>query len=203
MQANARMGGGGIFQRGPIGILIIAAHVLVIYVAAMSMGIVKIPSFVKPMEAIIIDVPDQTKVEPVQVIKPDLTEPVVEDQALEDSIPPIEVPTDEPAPTAITAETAPPKATETANMKVNSRVDPVYPPASRRAGEEGTGMFRVLVNERGQPIEVSVLRSSGFPRLDEAAIAAIRRWVFSPALQNSQPVQSWTRVKVTFKLDNA
>jgi len=197
------MGGGGILKRGPIGILIIAAHVLVIYVAAMSMGIVKIPNLVKPMEALIIDVPDAPKSAPVEVIKPVLSEPRVEEQSFEDTIPPIDVPTDEPAPTAITAETTPTPATEMANMKVNSRVDPVYPPASRRAGEEGTGMFRVLVNERGQPVEVSVLRSSGFPRLDEAAIAAIRRWVFSPAVQNSQPVQSWTRVQVTFKLDNA
>jgi protein TonB len=52
-------------------------------------------------------------------------------------------------------------------------------------------------------MDVQVLKSSGFPRLDEAAITAIRKWSFSPAVQNSQPVKSWTRVQVTFNLQNA
>ena len=117
----------------------------------------------------------------MKVIKPELEQPQIETPPLEDTIPEIEVPTDEPAPAAITAETSPaPPVAETANMKVNSRVDPVYPPASRRAGEEGTGVFRVLVDANGRPIEVSVLNSSGFPRLDEAALAAIRKWAFKP-----------------------
>jgi protein TonB len=48
-----------------------------------------------------------------------------------------------------------------------------------------------------------LLGSSGFPRLDEAAMAAIRKWSFKPAIRSSQPVQSWTRVQVAFKLENA
>ncbi|MEJ1962438.1 MAG: energy transducer TonB [Gammaproteobacteria bacterium] len=67
----------------------------------------------------------------------------------------------------------------------------------------GTGMFRVLVDEKGRPKDVQVLKSSGHPRLDEAAMIAIRKWAFSPAMQNSQPVQSWTRVQVTFNLQNS
>ena len=88
-------------------------------------------------------------------------------------------------------------------MTVSKRVDPLYPPTSRRNGEQGMGMYRVLVDEKGHPTDVQVLKSSGFPRLDTAAMEAIRKWAFKPAVQNSQPVQSWTRVQVAFQLENA
>jgi len=195
---------GGLFRRGPVGLAVVGLHLALIYFVAGSLGIVKLPSFAKPMEAVIIDSPPAEKSEPVKVVKPDLEQPKVDVPPIEDTIPDIEVPTDEPAPNAITAQQSPsPPVGETANMKVNNRVDPVYPPASRRAGEQGVGMFRVLVNEKGRPTDVQVLKSSGFPRLDEAAMAAIRKWTFSPAMQNSQAVQSWTRVQVAFKLENA
>jgi periplasmic protein TonB len=194
----------GILFRGPVGILVIAAHVVLIYFIAASLGIVEMPNLAKPMEAVIIDSPAQEQSEPVKVIKPELEQPQIETPPLEDTIPEIEVPTDEPAPAAITAETSPaPPAGETANMTVNRRVDPVYPPQSRRAGEEGTGVYRVLVDANGRPQEVTVATSSGFPRLDEAAVAAIRKWVFKPAMQSGQAVQSWTRVQVKFELKNA
>jgi protein TonB len=194
----------GLFQRGPVGVFVIVAHVLLIYFVAASLGIVEMPNLAKPMEAVIIDTPPQEKSEPVQVIKPQLEQPQIETPPLEDTIPEIEVPTDEPAPAAITAQTSPsPPVGETANMKVDRRVDPVYPPSSRRAGEEGTGIYRVLVDAKGRPLEVSVLNSSGFPRLDEAAMTAIKKWAFSPAMQAGQGVQSWTRVQVKFELKNA
>jgi periplasmic protein TonB len=194
----------GMFFRGPVGLLVIAVHVVIIYFVAASLGIVELPTLAKPMEAVIIDTPEQEKSEPVKVIKPDLEQPQIETPPLEDTIPEIEVPTDEPAPAAITAETSPaPPVGETANMKVNKRVDPIYPAASRRAGEEGTGVYRVLVDANGRPLEVSVLQSSGHPRLDEAALVAVKKWTFSPAMQAGQGVQSWTRVQVKFELKNA
>jgi periplasmic protein TonB len=194
----------GLLQRGPVGILVVVAHAVLIYFLAASLGIVEMPNLAKPMEAVIIDSPVQEKSEPVKVIKPDLEQPQIETPPLEDTIPEIEVPTETPAPAAITAETSPaPPVAETANMQVNRRVDPVYPPQSRRAGEEGTGVYRVLVDANGRPQEVTVVTSSGFPRLDEAAVTAIRKWVFNPAKQEGQAVQSWTKVQVKFELKNA
>ena len=46
----------------------------------------------------------------------------------------------------------------------------------------------------------AVAESSGFPRLDEAAAAAVRRWVFSPAVQDAVAVPTWTQVSVVFQL---
>jgi protein TonB len=193
-----------LFNRGPVGLAVIGLHLLLIYAVAGSLGIVKLPEFAKPMEAVVIDSPQEQQHEPVPIVKPDLETPQVETPPIEDTVPEIEVPTDEPAPNAITAETSPsPPIAETADMKVSRRVDPVYPSASRRDGEQGRGVFRVLVDENGKPQDVQVMTSTGFPRLDTAALEAIRKWAFSPAMQNGQKVKSWTRVQVAFQLQNA
>ena len=195
----------GVFSRGPILLVVVGLHLALIYVVAVSLGIADLPSAAKAMEAVMIDSPPAEESKPVPIVKPEMDTPPVETQPLENTIPDIEVPSDEPAPNAITAEVAPPSppVADTANMKVNRRVDPIYPAGSRRDGEQGTGMFRVLVDEKGHPKDVQVLKTSGFPRLDEAAMTAIRKWAFSPAVQNSQPVQSWTRVQVTFNLQTS
>jgi periplasmic protein TonB len=193
-----------LFRRSPVGLLVIAAHVLLIYFVAASLGIVEMPNIAKPMEAVIIDSPQTEKSEPVKVIKPEFEQPQIQTPPIEDTIPEIEVPTDEPAPAAITAQQSPtPPVPETANMQVSRRVDPVYPAASRRAGEEGTGVFRVLVDPNGRPQDVSVVTSTGHPRLDEAAMVAIKKWSFKAAMQGGQAVQSYTKVQVKFELQNA
>jgi protein TonB len=194
----------GLFSKGPIGIVVLVAHVALIYAVAVSLGIIELPNLAKPMEAVIVDSPAAEETKPVPVVKPDLEQPLVETPPMENTIPEIEVPVDEPAPNAITAEVAPSTpVAETADMKVSRRVDPVYPAGSRRDGEQGTGMFRVLVDEKGKPMDVQVLKSSGFPRLDEAAMTAIRKWAFTPAVQSGTNVKSWTRVQVAFKLETA
>ena len=53
-----------------------------------------------------------------------------------------------------------------------SRPRLVYPSESRAAGEQGTVSLRITVNAEGRPTAVSVARSSGFARLDNAAVAA-------------------------------
>ena len=62
-------------------------------------------------------------------------------------------------------------------------------------------MFNVLVDENGHPKDVTVKTSTGFPRLDQAAIEAIRHWTFNPAVRGAQKVTAWTSVKVTFQLN--
>jgi protein TonB len=68
------------------------------------------------------------------------------------------------------------------------RAAPAYPPRSRRLGEEGTVILRVELSEAGTVGAVRVKTSSGFPRLDEAALAAVRGWRCSPARRNGQAV---------------
>jgi protein TonB len=179
--------------------LVAGIHVAVAYAIMASLGVVKPVVFTEPMSARVIDAPAETQpLDPVVPEEPQLTEPTLTEPT------PVEVPQipteveAPPAPAAIT--TSPSEPVETAQMQVTNRVEPVYPPASRRMGEEGTGTFRVLVDERGRPTEVEVLQSSGFARLDQAALDAIKRWRFKPAVRDGQPVPSWTRVSVKFQL---
>lgn len=70
------------------------------------------------------------------------------------------------------------------------RAAPTYPQRSRRNGEEGTVILRVELNETGAIGSTRIQNSSGFPRLDEAALAAVRTWRCRPAQRNGQPVSS-------------
>jgi protein TonB len=79
---------------------------------------------------------------------------------------------------------------------------PVYPPMSRRLGEEGKVVLRVRVSAQGQALSVEVRQSSGFTRLDDAARSAVERWRFVPARQGEQAVEAWVLVPLTFTLDN-
>jgi protein TonB len=78
---------------------------------------------------------------------------------------------------------------------------PEYPPASRRAGEAGSVQLRIFVLENGRVREAQVSVSSGFPRLDEAAVReAVRNWRLVPGTQDGKPAGMWHEIKVTFRL---
>lgn len=64
----------------------------------------------------------------------------------------------------------------------------VYPEMSRRMGEQGRVVLRVLVNEKGQPEKVQVQTSSGFARLDEASRQAGLRAQFKPYMEDGHPI---------------
>jgi periplasmic protein TonB len=67
---------------------------------------------------------------------------------------------------------------------------PVYPPLSRRLGEEGKLVLRVELDESGQVNIAQVVNSSGYKRLDEAAMAAVKTWRCNSPTRNGQPVRA-------------
>lgn len=78
---------------------------------------------------------------------------------------------------------------------------PRYPVASRRRHEEGIVMLKVHVSPAGEPEQVQVEQSSGFPELDQAAAGIVReRWRFAPARQGDRPVAAWVVVPLQFSL---
>lgn len=79
---------------------------------------------------------------------------------------------------------------------------PVYPATSRRLGEQGKVLLRVLVGAAGLAEKVELKLGSGFARLDQAALEAVGRWRFVPARRGEQAVAAWVQVPVTFQLDN-
>lgn len=79
---------------------------------------------------------------------------------------------------------------------------PEYPPLSRRMGEEGRVVLRVLVNAKGHPERVEVQKSSGLPRLDEAGRQAVLRALFRPHIDDGQAVAVYVIVPIKFQLNN-
>ena len=77
---------------------------------------------------------------------------------------------------------------------------PKYPAESRKLREEGVVLVKVSVTPQGRPAAVQLQRSSGFPRLDDAALKAVRRWEFSPATDGLRPVAAEVEVPVRFDL---
>ncbi|MFZ5793860.1 MAG: energy transducer TonB, partial [Pseudomonadota bacterium] len=108
-------------------------------------------------------------------------------------LPPIAAPQAPPQPSA---PVAPPRFD--ADYLDNPK--PVYPPLSRRMGEEGKVVLRVFVDASGLPAQVEVRTSSGSERLDRAAVSAIGRWKFVPARQGSEAVAAWVLVPIVFSL---
>ena len=78
---------------------------------------------------------------------------------------------------------------------------PSYPVVSRRAGEQGRVVLRVLVNPGGRADDVEIRNSSGHARLDEAAREAVRRWRFVPAKRGNEPVPAWVLIPISFRLE--
>jgi periplasmic protein TonB len=196
----------GVLSRGGPALAVIGIHVLIIYGLATSMGIVKVPKFAEPIEAVFI--PEQQEIEPQpQVpVKPEIDQvmpteqPMPEIQFDEPVVPPAETAMP-PSANAISASEA--SGAVAQDLKASNRIEPTYPSASRRAGEEGTVRLKVLVDEKGRPRDVAVANSSGFPRLDQAAMEAVRKWRFVAATDGANAISAWTQVAITFRLTSA
>jgi len=155
-------------------------------------------------------------VKPVEKIPP----PVVEKAAI--SLPKVEKPKPRPVhdekpkyppkpqPQPVTAPKAPAVSNAPAASKVVTPPQfsaaylnnpaPDYPRLSKKLREQGTVRLRVEVSASGLAASVAVSQSSGYPRLDEAAVAAVKRWKFIAAKQGDQPVAAQVIVPLVFAL---
>lgn len=117
-----------------------------------------------------------------------------------------------PEPLAVTAVAAPvplaapspppaPRELPAAAIQYLEPPAPVYPRASRRLGEAGLVLVRVFVDAEGLPRQLQVMQSSGFARLDEAALEGVRRARFKPPIEDGQPTAGWARIPIPFELE--
>ena len=67
---------------------------------------------------------------------------------------------------------------------------PTYPAISRRMGEEGKLVLRVELDENGRIDDAKVINSSGYERLDTAALTAVKSWQCNPSRRNGQPIRA-------------
>jgi periplasmic protein TonB len=79
-----------------------------------------------------------------------------------------------------------------------TKVQPAYPDIAREANVDGTVQVQALVGKDGKVKDVRVMKS--IPMLDASAVAAVKQWIFKPALANNKPVAVWVGVPVRFSL---
>lgn len=77
-------------------------------------------------------------------------------------------------------------------------VQPVYPDIAAKARLQGTVIIEATVNERGRVVDVSLLQ--GAPLFTDAALEAVKKWVYTPTLINGVPTPIVMTVTVHFRL---
>ncbi|MDF7823756.1 energy transducer TonB [Pontiellaceae bacterium B12227] len=145
-------------------------------------------------------------VSPVQIPLPEpIPEPVVEKQAEPEPEPVVEPePLMEQRPQQV--ESIEQEATLIEDKGVITDAQPSqgivasYPRISQRRGEEGTVTLSIQVMPNGKAGKISIVKSSGSNRLDDAAIKAAKKSRYTPAEQFGRPIESTLIQPITFKL---
>ncbi len=195
-------------QQALVFLLIAGLHVGFVVVLNASLVLKKVEDAFRPIETKMIDEeineeeappppPPKIEVEPPPFVPPpDIV---------------LDLPSDAPATTAITAVTQkpvvkppPPPPVARVAPRQNPRrpiIYPDYPPQSKRLGEEGTTVLRMWILADGKVGKAEILTSSGFPRLDEAAVKkALRAWKFIPGTENGKPAVMQLDLKVKWQI---
>ena len=116
--------------------------------------------------------------------------------------PPIEAPVAPPAPPAPPAPSAPARIDmPSSDAAYLNNPKPGYPAISKRMGEQGKVVLRVLIGTDGLPQKVEINQSSGYDRLDRQAQEAVMRWRFVPGKRNGVPEAMWSLVPINFVLE--
>lgn len=135
--------------------------------------------------------------EPEQIMVEATTEPIIEEQQEVETAPAVEQKAAvKAAPVAEVIEQ--PKF----GVAYLNNPAPNYPRLSRRMGEEGRVLLKVLVSAEGAANSVSIEKSSGSTRLDESALEAVKRWRFIPARKGKEALSAYVLVPINFSLDS-
>lgn len=199
--------------RGAFAAVIVVAHVLLAYFLAQNRATITSTS---PGEgvSVLLRLPGNSNPSEIEAVRPDvaptLDEPKpIDPEEVKDELSreflasrdrsassvstPVEVTMGRPD--------QPDKAFSDTGIAVLRRVLPVYPPESKLAGEQGSAILQVLVDEAGNASEVRVVRSSGFTRLDNSAVYAVKEWKFAPSTKGLTPVAAWGEMELRFNLN--
>jgi TonB family protein len=89
--------------------------------------------------------------------------------------------------------------TDSGDIAIAHRVQPIYSNASVRAGEQGYVVAGFLIDEQGLVRKIQVVQSSGFHRLDQSVVDALRQWTFTRK-GGAPPSPTWTTFAYGFYL---
>lgn len=106
------------------------------------------------------------------------------------------------APAAPPAPPAPPAIQlPSSNADYLQNPKPAYPPLSKRLGEQGKVIVRVLIGADGVPKKAEMRQSSGFDRLDQAALSTVLKWRYVPGKRGGVAEEMWFNVPINFVLE--
>jgi protein TonB len=106
------------------------------------------------------------------------------------------------APTSAGGVSGTPIQTDIGKLEVlyQPDADAYYTSFSKRSGEQGTVVVRLIIDQNGNVEDVVLLQSSSFPRLDRSASEIGRRYRFKPYLVNGSPQRISTNLLIKFNL---
>jgi periplasmic protein TonB len=160
----------------------------------------------------------------VEIPPPERKRNVIKAPALRQALQPVAIADASPSPHAVTGvvtpqEALPPVTAPVAAVPVpvappappalqlpSSNADylqnpkPAYPPLSKRLGEQGKVIVRVLIGADGQPQQAALGNSSGFERLDQAALQTVMAWRYVPGKRGGVAEAMWFNVPINFVL---
>ena len=198
-------------RRGAAFIVVILIHVLMVWAFYSGLAGKLVQKIIPPVEIAQID-------KPKDVDKPPPPPPKLEE--IKPFVPPpefVDIQAPPPDNTAITqtsqvrAPTAPVVAppAPVQHSITPARMDPkhpfnigeeYYPDASKRAGEEGRCVIAAKVASNGNILDASIQTSTGFPRLDDACLKAVKGKRVTPGMEDGKPVDGTFAFAISWKL---
>ena len=107
-----------------------------------------------------------------------------------------------PTPPAPAAPPAPPRVDlPSSSADYLNNPPPSYPPLSKRLGEQGRVVVRARIEINGSASQAEVQTSSGFERLDQAALQTVKRWRYLPGKRAGVPEAMWFNIPIQFVLE--
>jgi periplasmic protein TonB len=197
-------------RRGAAFIAVILLHVLIVWGFYSGLAGQLVQKIIPPVEIAQIDKPKDVDKPPppppqLEEIKPfvpppefvDIQAPQVETTAITTTS--VAQPT--PAPVVAAAPVqhtiSPPKYDSKHPFKIGEEY---YPDASKRANEEGRCILSMKVAATGQILDATIQTSSGFPRLDDACLKAVKGQRMGPAMEDGKPVEGTFPFAITWKM---
>ena len=217
--ASAGFGSGyGAAQPRPVALLLVVVlHALALTVLLTQKML--LPPDKAPEAMLVVNVPLPLRLAPppdvdlpdVRLEVPDVVVPPPMIEIARETVPAITARLAEPAPAPVAPAVVPaamvgqlapagPPALQTLPATMLEAVPPRYPLESRQRREQGTVVLDVLLSPGGTVEKIAVHSSSGSPRLDKAALDAVRRWRWSPSLRNGVAVAVRGLVEIPFVL---
>lgn len=91
-------------------------------------------------------------------------------------------------------------AWEVAAEVIEPKVQPIYPDIAQKAGVEGMVVLQIVVDEKGNVLDAVVVLASPAGIFEDAALEAIYKWKFTPAMQRDNPIKVKMAQRIIFQL---